>query len=173
MLVSSFPPIVGNYPSILLLGSMPGGESLRRNQYYAHPRNLFWPIMGRLCGAVPDLPYSERTQRLKEAGVALWDVLKHCEREGSLDSSIRVETEIPNELAEFLENQPTVRLVGFNGQKAASTFERRISPALTAETKARVQFVTLPSTSPANASKTWEQKLAIWREALAPYLQLD
>lgn len=171
MFVTSFPPIVGSQPAILILGSMPGGESLRRGQYYAHPRNFFWPIMGRLCGAGPDLPYRERTQRLAAARIALWDVLKRCEREGSLDSSIRVDTEIPNDLAEFIADWPTIRMVGFNGQKAASTFMRRVAPALPADVAARLEFITLLSTSPANASKSWEQKLAIWSEALRPYLQ--
>jgi hypoxanthine-DNA glycosylase len=156
---------------MLLLGSMPGGESLRQGRYYAHPHNLFWPFMGELIGAGLDLPYPERVERVKAAGIALWDVLKHCEREGSLDSSIRAETEIPNELVEFLETHPSVQLVGFNGKKSAGTFERRVLPQLSASVRERVHFVTLPSTSPANAGKTRAQKLAEWTAALGPFLQ--
>ena len=170
MFVSSFPPIVGNNPQLLILGSMPGGESLRKGQYYAHPRNLFWRVMGVLCGAGPELPYPARIEKVKAAGVALWDVLKHCEREGSLDSSIRPETEIPNELAVFLRTHSSIHLTAFNGQKAASTFERRVAPTLVDEVRDRVRFVTLPSTSPANAYRTWEQKLAVWQRELGLYL---
>jgi hypoxanthine-DNA glycosylase len=172
MFVTSFPPIIGENPRVLLLGSMPGGESLRQGRYYAHPHNLFWPFMGELIGAGPGLPYDQRVERVKAAGIALWDVLKHCEREGSLDSSIRVETEIPNELAEFLEEHSNIRLVGFNGKKAAGTFERRVFPEISDVVQARVRFVTLPSTSPANAGKTRPQKLAEWRATLEPFLQL-
>lgn len=170
MLLTSFSPEVGLEPQILLLGSMPGAESLRRRQYYAHPRNLFWPIMGELVGAGLRMPYSERIAVLKDAGIALWDSLKHCERVGSLDGSIVNGTEVPNAVARLLHDQPTIRFVGFNGQKSAASFQRHILPALDPECNQRLELMTLPSTSPANASKTWDQKLNLWRSALAPYL---
>jgi hypoxanthine-DNA glycosylase len=171
MFVTSFPPIVGNEPRILILGSMPGGESLRKGQYYAHPRNLFWPMMRVLCQAGPELPYERRLERLQACGVALWDVLQHCEREGSLDSSIRVESEVPNPLGEFLSEHASLRLTAFNGQKSAQTFARRVTPRLSDEVRRRVTFIALPSTSPANAYRTWEQKLSAWETALRPYLK--
>src|SRR5258706_6926573 len=86
--VQSFPPMVSRHSKVLVLGSMPGQASLRAGQYYAHPRNAFWRIMGSLFGAGPSLPYAERTARLQSAGIALWDVLQACVRPGSLDASI-------------------------------------------------------------------------------------
>ena len=88
MLLSSFPPLIAPNAAVLILGSMPGQMSLRRQQYYAHPQNHFWRIMGDLVGVPPALPYEERTRRLNDTGVALWDSLKYCERPGSLDISI-------------------------------------------------------------------------------------
>src|SRR4029077_16189116 len=86
--VQSFPPIVSQQSKVLILGSMPGEASLKADQYYAHPRNAFWPIMGELFGAGPSLPYQERVALLQSTGVALWDSLQACVRPGSLDASI-------------------------------------------------------------------------------------
>jgi hypoxanthine-DNA glycosylase len=92
---------VGSHARALILGSMPGAASLRAAQYYAHPRNQFWPIMGELVGADPALPYEQRLDRLTSAGIALWDVFARCEREGSLDAHIRDDTAVANDFAEF------------------------------------------------------------------------
>ncbi|MEX1249596.1 MAG: DNA-deoxyinosine glycosylase [Hyphomonas sp.] len=88
MIVRSFAPVSAPDARVLILGSMPGTASLQAGQYYAHPRNAFWPIMGALCGARPDLPYTDRAVKLKGEGVAVWDVLQACKREASLDASI-------------------------------------------------------------------------------------
>jgi len=97
-IVTSFPPIAKPSASILILGSMPGIASLEATQYYAHPRNAFWPIMADLYGFEVTLPYPARIEALKAANVALWDVLQQCERQGSLDSAIKKASRIPNDL---------------------------------------------------------------------------
>ena len=85
---TGFPPVIGCYPKVLVLGSMPSEASLKQVQYYAHPQNAFWYIMGGLFNFSSEVTYPERLEQLKKNRIALWDVLKECEREGSLDSSI-------------------------------------------------------------------------------------
>lgn len=160
MIVRSFAPIAAPDATILILGSMPGIASLEAGQYYAHPRNAFWPIMGALYGAAPDLPYTERVARLIANGVAVWDVLQACEREGSLDSSIRAE--VPNDFAAFFSSHPDIRCVGLNGGKAAATFRKFAAASLPPGAVAHI----LPSTSPAHAARSFEDKCALWRAAL-------
>jgi len=163
---TGFPPILPETPRILILGSMPGEESLRQKQYYAHPRNAFWPIMGVLFGAGSDLDYTQRTERLRAAGVALWDVLKHCEREGSLDTRIRAASEVPNAIAPLLARHATIRRVVFNGGKAAAAFRKHVIPELSAQVLQRLVLIQLPSTSPANARMTREEKCREWRRKI-------
>jgi len=120
--VHGLPPIVGPAPTVLILGSMPGVESLRQQQYYAHPRNAFWDLLGELFGARRELPYDGRRQVLTARGIAVWDVARECIRPGSLDSDIR--NAQPNDFARFFHDHPTLRAVFFNGQKAAQMFDR-------------------------------------------------
>lgn len=155
------PPIASTEACVLILGSMPGAASLQAGQYYAHRQNRFWPFMGALVGAAPSLPYAQRVQRLDRAGIAVWDVIATCRREGSLDSAIRNET--ANDFGLFLAHHPGVATVLFNGAKAETTFVRRVLPTL-ADTGLRRQR--LPSTSPANASQSDAAKLSAWRDAL-------
>ena len=159
----SFPPLARADARVLILGSMPGAESLRRREYYAFAHNQFWPIMGELFGAGRELPYPERVQRLLEQRIALWDVLASCERLGSLDGAIRPETERPNNLPRFLDQHPAVRAVFFNGGKAEASFRRHVRPRLGARAE-RLRFVRLPSTSPAHAGMPRRAKLAAWRQ---------
>jgi hypoxanthine-DNA glycosylase len=161
-LVCSFLPIAAPDARVLVLGTVPSIASLAKQQYYGHPQNAFWPIIGRLFGAGRDLPYEDRKQVLRELGVAVWDVLRECHREGSLDSSIRVESESPNDFVTFLRAHAGIRTIFFNGQKAETAFRRH---ALTqvAELVRDFQYVRLPSTSPAHAGRTFAQKLAAWR----------
>lgn len=158
-----FAPIAGQDARVLILGSMPGQKSLRENQYYAHPHNRFWPFMGELVGATPDLPYPARCARLVAAGIALWDVLAHCERQGSLDSAIRDRTAQANDFETFLTLHPGIGTVLFNGAKAESSFQRRVVPTLA---RPDLKLRRLPSTSPANASQRPADKLAAWRDGL-------
>ena len=162
-MLQGFAPVVGQHPRVLILGSMPGAASLLAAQYYAHPRNQFWPIMGELVGADPALPYAQRLDRLTAAGIALWDVLARCEREGSLDARIRDDTAIANDFAGFFASQPTIRTVLLNGGKAEQSFRRIVLPTLA---DSELTCVRLPSTSPAHASLRAEQKRLTWREAL-------
>ena len=158
-----FAPVARADARILILGSLPGAESLRRQQYYANPRNAFWRIMGALFGAKPEAPYPLRLEKLQDAGLALWDVCASAQREGSLDADIR-DMQL-NDFAGFLAAYPNIALIGFNGQSAARFFERAVLPGLSAEAKGIARKI-LPSTSPAHASLRYEQKLALWREAL-------
>ncbi|WP_363797351.1 DNA-deoxyinosine glycosylase [Lysobacter firmicutimachus] len=160
--VRSFAPIEPPQARVLILGSMPGVASLTAGRYYAHPQNRFWPIMGRLIGAGPELAYERRIEALCAAGIAVWDVLAQCEREGSLDSAIRDDTAVANDFAGFFVRHPQVRTVLFNGAKAEQSFRRFVLPELAAAPELR----RLPSTSPANASQADAAKCSAWREAL-------
>jgi len=155
----SFPPLSAPDARILILGSMPGLASLAANQYYAHPRNAFWPIMGELLGFPPQLAYAERAAALCRARVAVWDVLYSCRRQGSLDSAIEDDTLVANDLAGFLAGHPAIHHVFFNGAKAESCFQRHIKLALPEQ---EIAFTRLPSTSPAHAGRSFEQKLLAW-----------
>ncbi len=151
----SFPYSADENARVLILGSMPGEESLRRQEYYAFRHNAFWRIMGELYGFPPDLPYAERLAALRANGVALWDVLAECVRPGSLDSAIRAPR--PNDIPALVKRLPRLEKILCNGG-AARSYLRRFFPELAAEQ--------LPSTSPAAARLTCAQKLAAWKDAL-------
>jgi TDG/mug DNA glycosylase family protein len=161
---TSFLPLCGDQPSILILGSMPGIKSLEQQQYYAHPRNAFWNIMGELFGAGFDLPYQERLEILRQHHIALWDVLGYCEREGSLDSAIKSASEVPNAIPALLQEHASIRRVLLNGGKAASAFRQYILPSLPVTHDYKI--MQMPSTSPAHARMSQAEKLEVWREAL-------
>ena len=157
-----FPPIVGRDPRILILGSLPSRKSVEKHEYYGHPRNAFWPIMGELFGAEPTLDYETRKSIIASRGVAVWDVLASSVRPGSLDADIDAATAIPNDIDGFLADYPAVRLVCFNGQAAAKLHARLLAKA--SENRSNtVKYQTLPSTSPAHAAMSFDQKLAHWR----------
>ena len=162
--ITGFPAVVGARPTILILGSMPGERSLTMREYYGHPQNSFWRIMGTLCGAMPELPYEDRLDALNRHGIALWDVLKHCERRGSGDGDIRRESEVPNAIGDLLTRHPTIRAVALNGGKARQAFRRHILPTLPDAVTVRLTLLELPSTSPACAMISYENKLKSWRK---------
>ena len=155
--VQSFPPIVSPQSKLLILGSMPGEASLKAGQYYAHPRNAFWHIMGELFGAGPSLPYQERVATLQSIGVALWDSLQACIRPGSLDASIK--EEVANDFPALFAKYPNITHVFFNGSKAERSFLRHTTPTLSEDHHA---FARLPSTSPAHAAIRLEAKVQAW-----------
>jgi double-stranded uracil-DNA glycosylase len=162
-----FPPIADARSRVLVLGSLPGVKSLEKHEYYAQPYNVFWRIMGELFGAGPSLDYSARLERLRENGIAVWDVLAAGERKGSLDASIVPNSIVVNDFKSFFERHARIRLICFNGSTAAGLFRRKVLPDLPAEWAA-VEMQPLPSTSPAYASLKFEQKLARWAAVLGP-----
>lgn len=149
------PPVIAHGTRLVVLGSFPGVASLRAQQYYAHPRNQFWPIVGRLLGIdLVALPYAARLAAIRARGLGLWDVYAACVREGSLDSAI--EAAEPNDLAGLRRRAPSLAAIAHNGGESAR--HMRITAAL------GLPVYRLPSTSPANASWSLERKLEAWRE---------
>lgn len=151
---------------MLILGSLPGVESIRRGEYYAHPRNVFWPIMGELFGAGRDQPYARRLRILSAQGVLLWDVLHAARRPGSLDAAIHPRELVPNDLPGLRARHPELALIAFNGGAAEALFRKHVL-RVASEPFAGVAQVRLPSTSPAHAARSFTQKLAAWHRALA------
>ena len=159
----SFKPVAAANATRLVLGSMPGCASLERQQYYAHPRNAFWPIMARLFNIDERASYPCRVAQLRASGIALWDVLRSCERIGSLDSNIVAGTAIANNFEEFLLEHPGINTIYFNGAKAEALFKQH-SLAGSSARLANMQRVRLPSTSPAHAAMNFAEKLAHWAQ---------
>ncbi len=150
----SFPPVVDARARVLVLGTLPGEESLRRGEYYAHPRNLFWPIILALFDEPPALNYAERLAFLTTHRIAVWDVCEIGEREASADSTIR--TERPNAIGRLLDQHPLIRAVAFNGTTARRLYDRHFAR------RAALTYLALPSTSPAHATIDFSAKLARW-----------
>lgn len=152
-------PVVDARTRLVVLGSFPGAASLQAQQYYAHPRNQFWPLLAALLDE-PDLaarPYAQRLAALRAHGVGVWDVHAACEREGSLDSAIRAAE--PNDLSSLKRLAPGLQAVAHNGGESARAMRHTAALGLAVHR--------LPSTSPANASWSFERKLAAWREVFA------
>jgi len=157
----SFPPVTAQNPRALILGSMPGIRSLKAGEYYAHPQNAFWKIMSALFDMPAD-SYAARLRIITQNDLALWDVLKYCERTGSLDSAIKNDTIETNDFAAFLTQHKNIRHVFLNGGKAAQEFKRRVLPDLPPEIAVRLTITQLPSTSPAHAGIRFVEKLKAW-----------
>lgn len=152
------PPVIDRHTRVLVLGSFPGEASLAARQYYAHPRNQFWRLLGALLDEpLPELPYAERLTRVLAHRVGIWDVLGACVREGSLDSNIRHPQ--ANDFERLRQLAPSLRRVGFNGGTSG-----RFAPQFAAH---GYETVVLPSSSPAHAARTFEQKLELWRALLS------
>lgn len=156
--IHGFPPIAGTDSQWLILGSMPSVESLRNREYYAHPRNALWRILGALVGFEPNAPYDARKAAVVAHRIAIWDVLAACERPGSLDSAIRTDSERPNDLPAFVAARPDLRAIAANGAKAHECLRRHFPELAT-------RALRLPSTSPAHAALDFDAKLAAWRGA--------
>lgn len=158
--IYSFEPIADEHAEILILGSIPGEASLAAGQYYAHHRNAFWLIISNLLQIDPNAPYKSKIEALKSARIALWDVLKSCKRTGSLDSGIVHDSLMINDFQTFFQSHKNIKQVFFNGAKAESCFKRHILRQIKLDD---ISFTRLPSTSPANASISFYDKLSAWR----------
>ncbi|MCK8517217.1 DNA-deoxyinosine glycosylase [Methylonatrum kenyense] len=161
---------MGERPRVLVLGSMPGVRSLSAGEYYAHPRNAFWLIMGALLGFEPELPYRNRLTALKAAGIGLWDVLHCCVRPGSADSAIQSGSRVANDFPALFRRYPGIELVCFNGAEAERSFRRSVQPLLI---RPRFNTHRLPSTSPAYAALSVQGKQAAWAKVILPRLTMD
>ena len=161
--IESFNVAQGANPRILILGSIPGIASLQAGQYYAHPRNAFWPIICHYFHMDVNLPYEPRLADLKRNGVALWDVLHRAKRQGSLDSAIEKQSMEPNPIDFWLEENSTVSKILLNGGTAAKEFRRNFKPLLQ---QSSLQVITCPSTSPAYAAMPVDEKRRRWHAAL-------
>lgn len=159
------PPVIDLSTKVLIVGSMPGKQSLEKQQYYGNPRNHFWAIIGEILEtAIPD-NYEQRLQLLKSNHIGLWDTIASCERKGSLDAAIR--NEKPNDFQMLFEHYPNIELILFNGAKAFDVFNRHIGFEVLAERA----YQKMPSTSPIPGKniKSFEEKLKDW-QVMCSYL---
>jgi hypoxanthine-DNA glycosylase len=158
-LLEGLPPIVGDGAQLLILGNMPSVMSLAAQQYYANPRNGFWRITAEIFGFDASAGYDVRTDALRARGVAVWDVLRFCRRQGSLDSAIERDSMVANDFAPFFDAHPAVERVFFNGAAAEKNFGRLVV------VDRPLRYLRLPSTSPAQTMR-YEDKLHAWRNAI-------
>lgn len=161
---TGLPPLVAPGARVLVLGSMPGRASLAARQYYAHPRNAFWPILGALLGFPANAPYAERVARAVAAGIAIWDVVHACQRPGSLDADIDPASVQVNDFTALLGTHPGITRICFNGGAAAALFTRHVLRPDRLQHPPETRR--LPSTSPAHAALDFAAKLACWQAAL-------
>ncbi len=157
-LKQSFPPIADENSRILILGTMPGERSLKLNEYYAHKRNQFWQLVFNLFQRPLTDDYAAKRNLLLEKGVALWDVLLHCEGKGAADSAIK--NEVPNDFSSFYAKHPGIKQVFFSSGKAQAFYRKYITGF------SDLSYDKLPSPSPMNTWKTFEEKLAEWQKIL-------
>ena len=154
--LQGLPPVLGRATRLLVLGSFPGVASLQAQQYYAHPRNQFWPLLGAIWGVdIVAMPYARRLAEVRRRGLGLWDIYARCHRVGSLDQAI-TDAEF-NDLASLRRRVPQLQCVAHNGGESARAMKQVAALGYT--------VLKLPSTSPANASWSFERKHAAWQAA--------
>lgn len=167
-ITSGFAPILGKDPRVLVLGTLPSQMSLKKHQYYGHPQNGFWKIMRVLVDA--EGSYTDRSAAVIKAGIAIWDVLKASHRPGSMDADIDMSSAEANPLVELVNDETSIELICFNGQKSRQLFDRLVD---TNNIRQGVRLESLPSTSPAYASMSLAEKTRRWAAALATAITLD
>ncbi len=153
-LKTSFPPISNPNDTTLILGSMPGDKSLELQEYYGHPRNRFWTIISSITKSKLPISYAEKIALLHQSNIALWDVVQQANRKGSLDTAIK--NELPNDLEIFIQNHKQLKTIAFNGKKAEALFNKYF------ERKSTLEYISLPSTSPANAGISLDEIIKAW-----------
>ena len=153
-----FKPSIDKNAKILILGSMPGIKSLEEQQYYAHPQNRFWKVLSQICdeSKLYEYNYETKLKILLKNNIALWDTIKSCKREGSLDSDIQ--NEIPNDIRKLLKIYPNIKTVCLNGNKSYSAFKKYFPDLL-----GKYNCHKMPSTSPANAKYSLEKLIEEWQ----------
>lgn len=167
--ISGFPPISNKQAKALILGSMPSEMSIVKQQYYGHQRNAFWPILLSLFNQSPDFDktaYSQRKLLLIKNNIAVWDVLQSCCREGSLDAAIKMDSIKTNDFKKFYSMHANIMRVCFNGAKAEAVYNKYVLPHVKSQF-GHLEYIKLPSTSPAYAAMTIQQKTAIWSNSLS------
>ncbi|MGV0925330.1 DNA-deoxyinosine glycosylase [Empedobacter tilapiae] len=158
MYKKSFESIISLEPRILILGSLPGDLSLEINQYYGHPRNRFWKMMFEIFETEFSEDYGMRKQLILQNKFALWDVAHSADRKGSMDAEMK--NVLPNQIDELLNEHPTIKKIIFNGKKAEQLFWKYFDKKLS------IEYISLPSTSPANAQFSYERLMEIWKKAI-------
>ena len=167
--ISGFTPIANEKVTILILGSMPSDASLLEQEYYAHHRNTFWPIMSSLFSVDFDQNnYSRRKKMLIENRIALWDVLQSCYRKGSLDTAIKMDSVIVNDFFQFFTTHTKIKKVCFNGAKAEAVYVKHVLPTVKQQF-GYLEYARLPSTSPAHAAMTLQQKADAWAKEIIAF----
>jgi len=163
--ITGFPPISHKQAKILILGSMPSEMSILKQQYYGHQRNVFWPIMLTMFNKPMDISYKQRQQLLIQNNIAVWDVLQSCNREGSLDAAIKMDSIKVNDFHHFLTVHQKIETICFNGAKAQAIYNKYVLPQIKNEFS-ELSYIKLPSTSPAYAAMNLQQKMSIWSNSL-------
>ena len=165
--VIGFPPLLAGrdeHVTVLVLGSAPSVKSLQFQQYYAHPQNAFWWIMGQLFDFDHQLAYEQRYKLLNEKGVIVWDVLESCERQGSLDSRIKTESEVANDIPMLLNHYQSINRIVCNGGVSLKLLKRHHHQLF----GQHYEILKMPSTSPANARLSKQEKLEQWAALKLP-----
>jgi hypoxanthine-DNA glycosylase len=156
---TSFDPIANAETSILILGTIPGDRSLELGEYYGHSRNRFWKILSKITNNDLPLTYSDKKQLLLKTKIGVWDVAHKANRKGSLDSAIKDEE--PNDLDNFIASHKNVKVIGFNGRKAEALFDKYF------DRKDEINYISLPSTSPANAGINFDNICQAWQQIVS------